>query len=238
MLQGEHPNSDEILHRQNALNARWAQLRDMVDQKRDELERAHRLETFRIDCQVGNGQDTAKLGGPGCPGLQKPYVCEPTNCPFQETVTWIEDKVRILEDTDELTNDLSGVMKLQRRLSMMERDLGAIQAKMDSLQKEAESIEREKPEQARIIRQDIARIHQVWDVLNRKVREQETKLDEAGDLQRFLRDLDHFQVGVPAFSSIRRSHNEWKRKWPHGLYRIHPSTYLEFRHGSRPLSAR
>lgn len=85
-------------------------------------------------------------------------------------------------------------MKLQRRLSMMERDLGAIQAKMDSLQKEAESIEREKPEQARIIRQDIARIHQVWDVLNRKVREQETKLDEAGDLQRFLRDLDHFQV--------------------------------------------
>lgn len=55
----------------------------MVDQKRAELERAHRLETFRIDCQ--------------------------------ETVTWIEDKTRVLEDSEALTNDLSGVMKLQRR---------------------------------------------------------------------------------------------------------------------------
>lgn len=84
----------------------------MVDQKRAELDRAHRLETFRIDCQ--------------------------------ETVTWIEDKTRleregwgevnpfdcrVLEDSDALTNDLSGVMKLQRRLSMMERDLGAIQVR-------------------------------------------------------------------------------------------------------------
>lgn len=74
---------------------RWAQLRDMVDQKRTELDQAHRLETFRIDCQ--------------------------------ETVSWIEDKTRVLEDADDLTNDLTGVMKLQRRLSMMERDLGAIQ---------------------------------------------------------------------------------------------------------------
>jgi spectrin beta len=38
----------------------------------------------------------------------------------------------------------------------------------------------------------------VWDQLNRKVREQEAKLDEAGDLQRFLRDLDHFQAWLSA----------------------------------------
>lgn len=162
MLHVDHPNSSEILQRQNILNARWAQLRDMIDQKRAELDRAHRLETFRIDCQ--------------------------------ETVTWIEDKTRVLEDSDELTNDLSGVMKLQRRLSMMERDLSAIQAKLDSLVEEAQSIEQEKPQQAALIREDIERIKQVWEVLNRKVKEHETKLDEAGDLQRFLRDLDHFQV--------------------------------------------
>ena len=133
----EHPNSDEILARQNALNARWAQLRDMVDQKRAELDRAHRMETFRIDCQ--------------------------------ETVTWIEDKTRVLADTDELTGDLSGVMKLQRRLSMMERDLGAIQAKLDSLQAEATKIEHAKPAEAAQIRQSIARIHQVrteFDLIN------------------------------------------------------------------------
>uniref|UniRef100_A0A915M9S2 Calponin-homology (CH) domain-containing protein n=1 Tax=Meloidogyne javanica TaxID=6303 RepID=A0A915M9S2_MELJA len=166
MLQVEHPNSDEILARQNALNARWAQLRDMVDLKKADLDRAHRLETFRIDCQ--------------------------------ETVTWIEDKTRMLADTDELTGDLSGVMKLQRRLSMMERDLGAIQAKLAALQQEATQIEREKPAEAAQIRESITRIHQVWDKLNKKVREQEAKLDEAGDLQRFLRDLDHFQAWLSA----------------------------------------
>ncbi|VIO98225.1 beta-G spectrin, identical [Brugia malayi] len=166
LLHVDHPNSDEILQRQNKLNARWAQLRDMVDQKRSELDQAHRLETFRIDCQ--------------------------------ETVSWIEDKTRVLEDADELTNDLTGVMKLQRRLSMMERDLGAIQAKLDSLQKEASEIEKEKPADAAQIREDIKRIHIAWDILNRRVREHEAKLDEAGDLQRFLRDLDHFQAWLTA----------------------------------------
>ncbi|KAM3717265.1 Spectrin beta chain [Dirofilaria immitis] len=166
LLHVDHPNSDEILQRQNKLNARWAQLRDMVDQKRTELDQAHRLETFRIDCQ--------------------------------ETVSWIEDKTRVLEDADELTNDLTGVMKLQRRLSMMERDLGAIQAKLDSLQKEAYEIEKEKPADAIQIREDIKRMQLAWDVLNRRVREHEAKLDEAGDLQRFLRDLDHFQAWLTA----------------------------------------
>ncbi|VDN06971.1 unnamed protein product [Thelazia callipaeda] len=166
LLHVDHPNSDEILQRQNKLNARWAQLRDMVDQKRMELDQAHRLETFRIDCQ--------------------------------ETVSWIEDKTRVLEDSDELTNDLTGVMKLQRRLSMMERDLGAIQAKLDSLEKEATEIEKEKPAQAAQIREYIKRMHLAWDLLNRRVREHEAKLDEAGDLQRFLRDLDHFQAWLTA----------------------------------------
>lgn len=126
LLHVDHPNADEILQRQNTLNARWAQLRDMVDQKRAELDRAHRLETFRIDCQ--------------------------------ETISWIADKTRVLEDSGELTNDLSGVMRLQRRLSMMERDLGAIQSKLDSLKAEADSIAVEKPQQAMVIRQDIERI--------------------------------------------------------------------------------
>ncbi|OZC09778.1 hypothetical protein X798_03181 [Onchocerca flexuosa] len=166
LLHVDHPNSDEILQRQNKLNARWAQLRDMVDQKRSELDQAHRLETFRIDCQ--------------------------------ETVSWIEDKTRVLEDADELTNDLTGVMKLQRRLSMMERDLGAIQAKLDSLQKEASEIEKEKPADAVQIREDIKRMQLAWNLLNRRVREHEAKLDEAGDLQRFLRDLDHFQAWLTA----------------------------------------
>jgi len=115
----------------------WAQLGDMVDRKRRELEQAHRLQTFKIDCQ--------------------------------ETITWIQDKTRVLEDSDELTNDLSGVMKLQRRLSMMERDLGVIQAKLDSLQREADEIEKQRPSESAAIREQIRKIHDVWNVLNSKV---------------------------------------------------------------------
>ncbi|MCP4605695.1 MAG: hypothetical protein GY847_35110 [Proteobacteria bacterium] len=53
----------------------------MVDQKRQELDRTHRLQTFRIDCQV--------------------------------MVTWIQDKTRVLDEGEELSSDLAGVMKLQ-----------------------------------------------------------------------------------------------------------------------------
>lgn len=102
----EHPNSDDILQRQNKLNARWAQLRDMVDQKRAELDRAHRLETFRlVPCIIFSHQVVLIIS-------QIIIYCR-IDC--QETVTWIEDKTRVLEDSDALTNDLSGVMKLQRR---------------------------------------------------------------------------------------------------------------------------
>lgn len=52
LLHVEHPNAEDIMQRQNQLNARWAQLRDMVDQKKSELERAHRLETFRYGAHV------------------------------------------------------------------------------------------------------------------------------------------------------------------------------------------
>ena len=43
---------------------------------------------------------------------------------------WIHEKAKLIESTDELGNDLAGVMTLQRRLSTMERDLAAIQAKV------------------------------------------------------------------------------------------------------------
>ena len=44
--------------------------------------------------------------------------------------SWIHEKAKIIESTEELGNDLTGVMTLQRRLSGMERDLAAIQAKV------------------------------------------------------------------------------------------------------------
>lgn len=36
LLHVDHPNGDEILQRQNALNARWSQLEDMIAQVRQQ----------------------------------------------------------------------------------------------------------------------------------------------------------------------------------------------------------
>lgn len=162
LLHVEHPNSEQIVTRQNQLNHDWAGLREKAEGKRDELNSAHGVQTFHIECR--------------------------------ETVSWIEDKKRILQSTDSLEMDLTGIMTLQRRLSGMERDLAAIQAKLDSLEAEAVAIEKEHPEEAEAIRERIKQIRIIWEELTQMLKERDSKLEEAGDLHRFLRDLDHFQV--------------------------------------------
>lgn len=112
----------------------------------------------------------------------------------RETMSWIEDKQRILQSTDSLEMDLTGIMTLQRRLSGMERDLAAIQAKLNSLESEAQHIEQEHPEEAALIRERISQITVVWEQLTQMLKERDAKLEDAGDLHRFLRDLDHFQA--------------------------------------------
>lgn len=102
LLHVEHPNSDEIVNRQNnvrrdifkiilfennykfsllQLNHEWADLRDKAEAKRDQLNSAHGVQTFHIECR--------------------------------ETISWIEDKKRILQSTDSLEMDLTGIMTLQ-----------------------------------------------------------------------------------------------------------------------------
>ncbi|XP_037873168.2 spectrin beta chain isoform X9 [Bombyx mori] len=112
----------------------------------------------------------------------------------RETVSWIEDKKRILQQTDDLEMDLNGVMTLQRRLSGMERDLAAIQARISSLESEASAIENEHPEEAQLIRERVEQITQNWEQLTHMLKERDSKLEEAGDLHRFLRSVDHFQA--------------------------------------------
>ncbi|XP_059173308.1 spectrin beta chain-like isoform X3 [Physella acuta] len=161
LMQAEHPNAEEVVQRQNQLNATWNNLREMVDQKRDDIHVAHDFQNFNIECN--------------------------------ETISWIHEKAKLIESTDELGNDLSGVMTLQRRLSTMERDLAAIQAKLESLQNEAEKLEEQKPEEAQAIKEKITEITHVWNDLKDMLKERDEKLGEAGELQRFLGSLDHFQ---------------------------------------------
>lgn len=111
----------------------------------------------------------------------------------QETTRWIEEKIRIIEDAEDIRGDLGGLMRLQRRLSFIERDMGPIRAKMDSMLEEATKIERERPEEAAAIRERVAIMRSQWDRLTELMGEQDAKLGEAGELQHFLRDLDAFQ---------------------------------------------
>ncbi|XP_014662859.1 PREDICTED: spectrin beta chain-like [Priapulus caudatus] len=110
-----------------------------------------------------------------------------------ETITWIEEKCKILEETREYGDDLAGVMKLQRRMSFMERDIKAIQDKLEELEQEAARIEATNPEEARAIRERIEEIRVAWADLNTLLQDREEKLAESGNLQHFLRDLDDFQ---------------------------------------------
>merc|ERR1719288_679659 len=162
LLHVDHPNSDDIVARQNQLNQRWGELREKSEKKREELQSAHGVQTFHIECR--------------------------------ETVTWIEDKMRVLEQTDELRMDLTGIMTLQRKLSGMERDLAAIQAKLDSLEEEAEKISKTHPEEGVVVQQRVNRLREVWELLTEMLKARDAKLEEAGDLHRFLKDLDHFQA--------------------------------------------
>ena len=83
--------------------------------------------------------------------------------------TWIREKAKLIESTDDLGNDLGGIMQLQRRLSGLERDLAAIQAKLDSLNKEADRLQDEKPEEAAAIREKITQITELWQELKTMV---------------------------------------------------------------------
>lgn len=142
--------------------SRWDNLRGKAEQKREEINAAHGVQTFHIECR--------------------------------ETISWIEEKTKLVQSTEELGNDLTGIMTLQRRLSGMERDLAAIQAKLDTLETDSAKMAAEHPEEAELIRERAERIRQVWEQLTHLLRETDSKLEEAGDLHRFLRDLDHFQA--------------------------------------------
>ncbi|KAF3707914.1 Spectrin beta chain, non-erythrocytic 1 [Channa argus] len=110
-----------------------------------------------------------------------------------ETKSWIKEKTKVIESTQELGNDLAGVMALQRKLTGMERDLVAIEDKLGDLGKEADHLASEHPEQSEAIKGRLAEITGVWDEMKDTLKNREESLGEASKLQQFLRDLDDFQ---------------------------------------------
>lgn len=111
-----------------------------------------------------------------------------------ETKAWMREKTKVIESTQDLGNDLAGVMALQRKLAGMERDLEAIQGKLRDLREEAARLAEQHPEQAAAILDRLTEIDGTWDELRETMRRREESLGEASKLQGFLRDLDDFQA--------------------------------------------
>ncbi|CAF4228750.1 unnamed protein product [Rotaria socialis] len=111
-----------------------------------------------------------------------------------ETISWIQDKIRIVQSTEDLGRDLGGVMTMQRRLSGLERDMAAIQSKLDQLELEATKLEKDHPDDAKNIHNKVNQISSVWYELKEILRRREESMGEAAELQKFLRDLDHFSA--------------------------------------------
>ncbi|KAM9449778.1 spectrin beta chain, non-erythrocytic 1-like isoform 2-T2 [Clarias gariepinus] len=111
-----------------------------------------------------------------------------------ETKSWIREKTKVIESTQDLGNDLAGVMALQRKLTGMERDLVAIEDKLGDLGKEADQLAEEHPDQAPGIKGHLGEIKDVWEEMKGTMRAREESLGEASKLQQFLRELDDFQV--------------------------------------------
>ena len=86
LVQNDHPNSQEILDRINKLNHNWAQLRRLVDKKREDLSSTFGVQTFHIECN--------------------------------ETISWIQDKIRIVQSTEDLGNYCLSFLKMVLRLGI------------------------------------------------------------------------------------------------------------------------
>ena len=51
LVQNEHPNADDVTKREKEVSERWAELREVADNKRDALQLAHGVNTWHIECQ-------------------------------------------------------------------------------------------------------------------------------------------------------------------------------------------
>ncbi|PAA89940.1 hypothetical protein BOX15_Mlig021076g1 [Macrostomum lignano] len=112
----------------------------------------------------------------------------------RETTNWIKEKCQLVESTDELGNDLGGIMQLQRRLQNLNSDMAAIEARLQHLDDQCEKLQRVKPEEAQALVESRDELRALWSELSNMRMERKERLEESSELQKFLQDLDHFQV--------------------------------------------
>lgn len=109
-----------------------------------------------------------------------------------ETRSWIREKMKLLEWTDELKDDLDGIIQLQRRLGSLQRDVQAIEAKVNYLDKEAENLKDAKPSEEQAIDSEITSVNELWEELKIMLQDRDDRLNSSNELQKFFKDLDAF----------------------------------------------
>ncbi|XP_044127374.1 LOW QUALITY PROTEIN: spectrin beta chain, erythrocytic-like [Bufo gargarizans] len=114
----------------------------------------------------------------------------------EETQHWILEKIRVVDSIQDLGDDLTAVMSIQRKLYGIERDLGAIENKLITLQEEAKQLANENPDQAQIIYDRLIVINNTWQDLQTALQNQEDSLGESSKLQKFLVDLFDFETWI------------------------------------------
>ncbi|NWI51468.1 SPTB1 protein, partial [Calyptomena viridis] len=116
------------------------------------------------------------------------------NLESEEIQQWLRSKARAVEATAELGRDLAGVLATQRKLYGIERELVVAQDRLAALRFQAECLAEERPEAAAAVAQRLAAATSAWDELQAALGERAASLGEAGQLRRFLQDLDDFQA--------------------------------------------
>ncbi|NWX17762.1 SPTB1 protein, partial [Aegotheles bennettii] len=112
----------------------------------------------------------------------------------EETRQWLQGKARAVEATAELGRDLAGVLATQRKLYGIERELAVAEGQLATLRSQANRLAQERPEVAGEVTERLAAAEAAWDELQRALDEQAASMGEAGQLRRFLQDLDDFQA--------------------------------------------
>ncbi|XP_042641312.1 spectrin beta chain, erythrocytic isoform X2 [Tyto alba] len=112
----------------------------------------------------------------------------------EETRQWLWSKARAVEATAELGRDLAGVLATQRKLYGIERELAIAEDRLAALRSQAELLAKERPEVASEVAERLAAAVAAWEELQEALAQRAASLGEAGQLRRFLQDLDDFQA--------------------------------------------
>ncbi|XP_072722020.1 spectrin beta chain, erythrocytic isoform X1 [Ciconia boyciana] len=112
----------------------------------------------------------------------------------EETRQWLRSKAQAVKATAELGRDLAGVLATQRKLYGIERELAVAKDRLATLHSQADQLAKERPEVAGEAAERLSSAAAAWEELQEALGKRAASLGEAGQLQRFLQDLDDFQA--------------------------------------------